>query len=79
MHITELSRITGASLDELRYMERKGALEPVRVQHGRRGIREYHHADVRKAQLIMKYRQQGFTWGIAVEKANHELANPTLL
>ena len=34
--------------------------------------------DIRKVQLINKYRRQGFTWDTAFEKAQRELENPSL-
>jgi hypothetical protein len=78
MRITEMSRVTSASVDELRYMERKGFLNPVMAQLKRRKVRDYQDADIRKVQLIIKYRRQGFTWDIAFEKAAEELTNPQL-
>ena len=70
--------MTGASVDELRYLERKGFVTPVRVRLKRREVRQYPEADVRKLQLIIKYRRQGFTWDVAFQKALRELENPPL-
>lgn len=78
MHIIELARITGASADELRYMERRGFLTPARAQLKRRSVREYGEADIRKAEIIIKYRRQGFTWDTAYEKTLQELEKPSL-
>ncbi len=78
MHITQLARTIGTSVDELRYMERKGFINPVRTRLERREVRQYQNEDIQKAKLIVKYRREGFTWGIAFEKAEHELHNPTL-
>ena len=78
MRITELARTTGASVDELRYMERKGFVNPTRVQLKRREVRQYQNADIQKVQLIIKYRRQGFTWVVAFKKAFRELENPSL-
>ena len=78
MRIMELARTAGASVDELRYMERKGFVNPVRTRLQRREVRQYQDADVRKVQLIIKYRRQGFTWDVAFQKAQRELANPPL-
>jgi DNA-binding transcriptional MerR regulator len=78
MRIVELARATGASVDELRYMEQKGFLKPVRKKLTQRKVRVYHDGDTRKIQLIIKYRRQGFTWDTAYEKAIRELENPPL-
>lgn len=78
MRIVELARATGASVDELRYMEQKGFLNPVRKKLKQRKVRVYQDGDVRKIQLIIKYRRQGFTWDTAYEKALRELENPPL-
>ena len=78
MHITELAKATGASGDELRYMERKGFINPVRTQLKQRKVRIYKDGDIRKVQLIIKYRRQGFTWDVSSEKALRELENPPL-
>lgn len=68
-----------ASVDELRYMEQKGFIHPVRTRLKRREVRQYQNGDIRKAKLIIKYRRQGFTWDIAFQKARQELENPPLL
>ena len=78
LRITELARMAGASADELRYLERKGFLSPSRRQLKRRIVRQYQEADIRRVQLIMKYRRQGFTWDAAFQKARRELENPPL-
>lgn len=77
-HITELARIVGASVDELRYLERKGFVNPSRVPLKQRVVRQYEGEDIRKVQLIIKYRRQGFTWDMAFSKALRELENPSL-
>ncbi|MBI4180475.1 MAG: MerR family transcriptional regulator [Chloroflexi bacterium] len=79
LRITELTKITGASVDELRYMERKGFLNSSRRQLKSRKVRQYQEADIRKVQLIIKYRRQGFTWNVAFQKAMPEVENPLLL
>lgn len=70
--------MTGTSADELRYMERKGFLSPVRIKIKQREVRQYGEADIRMVRLITKYRRMGFTWDVAHEKALSELANPPL-
>ncbi len=78
MRIVELARETGASVDELRYMERKGFINPIRAKLKQREVRIYEDGDMRKVQLIIKYRRQGFTWDVALKKALRELENPPL-
>ena len=70
--------MAGASVDELRYMEKKGFINPVREKPKEREVRDYQQADIRKVRLLIKYRHQGFTWDAAFKKAVQELANPTL-
>jgi len=78
MRITEMSRVTGASTDELRYMERKGFLISRVHILKRRQVRDYLESEVSKARLIAKYRKLGFTWDVAFRKAQEELVNPPL-
>jgi len=78
LRITDLAKTTGASADELRYLERKGFLSPFRTRLKRREVREYRDADVQKVLLIIKYRRQGFTWDASFQRAMWELENPTL-
>ncbi len=78
LRITELARITGASVDEVRYLERKGFIKPMMIKPKRRRVRQYQNGDERKVQLIIKYRRQGFTWDMAFKKALQELENPPL-
>ena len=78
IRITELAKKTGASVDELHYLEIKGFISPVRAILKRRKVRQYPDADIRKLQLTIKYRREGFTWDVAFQKALQELQNPRL-
>ena len=78
IRITDLARTTGASVDELRYLEKKGFVNPVRAQLKQRRVRQYQDGDIRKLELIIKYRRQGFTWDTAFQKAVLEMENPSL-
>ncbi len=78
MRITEMSRLSGTSTDEIRYMERKGFLSSGVLTLKRRRVRDYPESELRKAELIVKYRRLGFTWDAAFKKAQEELANPQL-
>lgn len=78
MHIMELARLTGASVDEIRYMEKKGFISPVRARPKQREVRQYQDEDMRKVRLIVKYRRQGFTWDAAFQRTLREMENPPL-
>jgi len=78
MGITELSRETGASVDEIRYMERKGFISPRRTKLGERQVRQYRDGDIRKVRIIVKYRRQGLVWDAAHQRALEELVKPSL-
>jgi len=78
LRITDFARKTGASADELRYLEKKGYLNSSKSRLERRVVRIYQDSDIVKVQLIIKYRQQGFTWDAAFQKAISELGKPTL-
>lgn len=78
MRITEMSRVTGASVDEIRYMERKGFLDSALTRLKQRKVRDYQETDTRKVKLLIKYRRQGFTWDTAFKKASQDLQNPRL-
>ncbi|MBN1367684.1 MAG: MerR family transcriptional regulator [Dehalococcoidales bacterium] len=78
LRITEMARQTGASVDELRYIERKGFISSVRKCIVQREVRQYRDADINKTGLIIKYRRQGFTWDTAYRKALEEMAKPSL-
>jgi len=76
--ITETARLTGASVDEVRYLERRGFLTSARTRLQRREVRQFNESDVEKLRLAIKYRRQGFTWDASCDKARLELTNPTL-
>jgi len=65
-------------VDELHYLERKGFISPVMAKLKRRTVRQYPDTDIRKLQLTIKYRRDGFTWDVAFQKALQELQNPRL-
>ena len=78
LRITELSRKTGASLDELRYIEKKGFIKSTRATLKQREVRQYSESELPKIELIIKYRRQGFTWDSAYKKSLEELEKPSL-
>lgn len=78
LRITDLARQTGASIDEVRYIERKGFITSVRIRLKQRAVRQYQDSEVRTVALIIKYRRQGFTWDTALKKAMEEMTKPSL-
>jgi DNA-binding transcriptional MerR regulator len=78
LRITELARKTGASVDEIRYLEQKKFIQSTKSRLIQREVRIFQDTDIRKIQLIIKYRRQGFTWDAAFQKAQQELNKPTL-
>jgi DNA-binding transcriptional MerR regulator len=73
-----MARLTGASVDEVRYLEQKGYLSSVRTKLQRREVREFSEVDFEKLRHAIKYRRQGFTWDASCEKARADLVNPGL-
>ena len=65
-------------MDEIRYLEAKGFLKSSRLRLRSREVRDYPESDVRKVQIIINHRRQGFTWDAAFQKALKEMENPTL-
>ena len=78
LRITELARKTGASVDEVHYLEKKGFIKSIKSRLTQREERQFQDTDARKIQLIIKYRRQGFTWDVAFQKAQQEHNKPTL-
>jgi len=76
--ITEIARLTGAAVDEIRYLEVKGFIRSSRLHLKKRKVRQYKDSDIPKIQAIIKYRRQGFTWNAAYLKAMKEMENPPL-
>jgi DNA-binding transcriptional MerR regulator len=78
LRITELARQTGASTDEIRYLETKRYIKSKKVKLKQREVRQFADENVRFIELIIKYRRQGFTWKAACEKARQEIDKPAL-
>ncbi len=79
MRITDLARQTGASVDEIRYLERKAFIQSTRLRLKTRQVRQYRDEDLHRVKAIIKFRRQGFTWDAAFVKAEKEVQNPPLL
>ncbi len=78
LRITEMARQTGASVDEIRYLERKGFIKSSKTRIKQREVRQFPEEDVRTTELTIKYRRQGFTWNVAHQKARLEIDKPAL-
>ena len=79
MRITEASKKTGASTDEIRYFETKGYIKPSRVRLKSREVRDYADEDVRMIEILTKYRREGFELEAAHQRAVRELQQPYLV
>ena len=79
MRITAAARHAGASTDEIRYLESKGYIQCSRVLLDKREVRDYADSEVRKIELIIKYRREGFQIDVAYVKALEELQHPRLI
>ena len=79
MRITEVAKQLGILPDEIRWLERKGYIKTKWVVLKNRRVRDYSKKEVRKIELIIKYRRQGFEHGVAYQKAIEEIENPRLL
>jgi len=78
LRITDLARRTGATIDEIRYLETKGFIKSKRTKLKTREVRQFEESCVRTVECIIKFRRQGFTWKSAYEKARQEIDKPTL-
>ena len=79
MRITQVSKLVGATTDEIRYLESKGYIQSRRILLMKRGVRDYAESEVRKIELIIKYRREGFELEAAYQKALEELQRPRLI
>ena len=79
MYITELSRGTGASLDQIRYLEKKGFVISTWMKLRKRKVRFYSEEEAIKVRSIVKYLNQGFRYDVAHEKAIEEIQHPHLI
>ena len=76
MRIGEIAELTGLSISNIRFYEKKGLMEPAREAENK--YREYTEADLQRLKEIMLYRKmnlsieqiaQIFDGNISVEKA----------
>ena len=79
MYITELAKDAGTSVDQIRYLEKKGFVESTWMKLRKRNVRFYSEEEAMKVRLIIKYLDQGFRYNVAYEKAAEETQNPQLI
>ena len=79
VRITQVSRQTGASPDEIRYSERRGFVYSHSLQLAQREVRDFPDDQVLKIGLIAKYRRLHFELDAAHQMAIDELAQPRLV
>ncbi len=79
MYITELAKDSGASVDQIRYLEKKGFVESTWKKLRKRKVRHYSEEEAMKVRLIIKYVTQGFRYDVAYGKTIEEIQNPQLL
>ena len=74
--IGEASRLTGASIKQIRNWANIGIIEPPdRVQCGERAYRQYNQADLETIKSIKAYLDEGYTLQTAARKADEEKSN----
>ena len=79
MRITEAAKQTGATTDQVRYLERKGFVRSCWVQLKQRRVRDYSGDDLVRIQTIVKYLDQGFRLDAAYQRALDEILQPPLI
>lgn len=79
MRMTEVAKCTGATPDQVRYLEKKKYIRSRWKRLKTRRVRDYSVTEVRKIEYIIKYLDQGFKYDIAYQKAMEELAQPRLI
>lgn len=79
MYITKLAKDTGASVDQIRYLEKKGFVQSTWMKLRKRKVRFYSEEEVMKVRLIIKYLDQGFRYDVAYDKTIEEIRSPQLI
>ncbi len=78
MRITAVARRVGTTTDQIRYLERKKYVKGRWRRLKNRRVRDYGETEIRKAELIIKYLNQGFKHDFAYLKAMEEIRQPRL-
>lgn len=79
MYITKLAKDIGTSVDQIRYLEKKGFVESTWMKLRKRRVRFYSEEEALKLRSIIKYLSQGYRYDVAYEKAIEEIQNPQLI
>ena len=79
MKITELSRRTGCSTDQIRYLEKKGAIRPRWKLIKKRRVRDYPESQINRLALIIRFLEEGYKYDVAIQKAEDETNKPRLI
>ena len=79
MRITLVSRLTGLSPDQIRYMEQKRYIQPNMVVIKSRKVRDYSPDDLSLLESISNYLSHGYRYEIAYAKALEDRTNPRLV
>ena len=78
MRIGEMSRITGATPDQIRYMESMGFITAQRLPLRYRVVRDYAESDVGKVHLIASFLREGVRYEVAYKMALEQSTQPRL-
>ena len=79
MRISQLANEAGVTTDLLRYLERKGFVEPQMLKLERRLVRDYSEEQIILVKTIAKHIQAGFKHDVAYQKALEEISQPRLI
>ena len=79
MRITLVSRLTGLSPDQIRYMEQKGYIQPSMVVIKSRKVRVYSSDDISLLESISDYLSHGYRYEVAYAKALEDRTNPRFI
>lgn len=79
IRITEMARRTGATPDQIRYLEKKGYVESHRLPVKDRIVRHYEESEIPVIENIVRYLNEGFRYEAAYERALQDTQNPRLI
>ena len=78
MRIGEMSRMTGAMPDQIRYLESKGFITAQKLPLRHRIVKDYAESDVEKVHLIANFLKEGIRYEVAHKRALEQLHQPRL-
>lgn len=76
MRIFSVSRLTGLSPDQIRYIEQKGYVQSSMIVIKTRKVRDYSSDDISLLESISNYLSLGYRYDVAHAKALEDRANP---